>query len=213
MGFFLLLCGNLNYNAIIMNSKIQELTDLIYNEGVAKGQDQADKLVEEAKARAAQIVADAKKESEQIIAAAKKNATECAENTQKELKLYASQALSALKSQIADVVTDKIVSRSVEDFTSDKDQFFKFLMKMAEGWSEKESLVISTADADSLKNFFLKNAKQLLDKGVEIRQVNGMKTAVSISPADGSYKVDFGPGEFENYFKSFLRPQLVETLF
>ena len=46
-----------------------------------------------------------------------------------------------------------------------------------------------------------------------IEQVNGLKTLFSVSPADGSYKVDFGAEEFENYFKSFLRPQLIKMLF
>ena len=58
-----------------------------------------------------------------------------------------------------------------------------------------------------------KNAKALLDKSVEIKQVNGLKTSFSIAPADGSYKVNFGEGEFEAFFKSFLRPQMVELLF
>ena len=44
-------------------------------------------------------------------------------------------------------------------------------------------------------------------------EVNGMKALFSISPADGSYKVNFGEEEFENYFKEFLRPQLVKMLF
>ena len=52
-----------------------------------------------------------------------------------------------------------------------------------------------------------------LDKGVTIEQVNGLKTLFTISPADGSYKVNFGEEEFSNYLKDFLRPQLVELLF
>ena len=56
-------------------------------------------------------------------------------------------------------------------------------------------------------------AKALLDKGVKIEQVNGNKTLFTVSPADGSYKVNFGEEEFMNYFKEFLRPQLVEMLF
>jgi V/A-type H+-transporting ATPase subunit E len=64
-----------------------------------------------------------------------------------------------------------------------------------------------------LKAYFAKNAKALLDKGVEIKQVNGVKTSFSIAPADGSYKVNFGEGEFEAYFKAFFRPQMVELLF
>ena len=57
------------------------------------------------------------------------------------------------------------------------------------------------------------NAKNLLDKEVTIKQVNGIKTLFSVSPADGSYKVNFGNDEFMNFFKAFLRPQLAQTLF
>ena len=80
-------------------------------------------------------------------------------------------------------------------------------------WSANEPIVISTSDADDLKKYFTDQAKGLLDKGVKIEQVNGNKTLFSVSPADGSYKVNFGEEEFMNYFKEFLRPQLVEMLF
>ena len=63
------------------------------------------------------------------------------------------------------------------------------------------------------REYFAVKAKALLDKGVTIEQVNGVKTLFTISPADGSYKVNFGEEEFENYFKAFLRPQLVDMLF
>ena len=64
-----------------------------------------------------------------------------------------------------------------------------------------------------LEKVFHRSGKELLDKGVKIEQVNGNKTLFSVSPADGSYKVNFGEEEFMNYFKEFLRPQLVEMLF
>jgi V/A-type H+-transporting ATPase subunit E len=73
-------------------------------------------------------------------------------------------------------------------------------------------LVISTSEAEELKAFFTAKAKDLLDKGVEVKQINGVK-GFSVSPADGSYKVNFGEGEFETFLKSFLRPQIVELLF
>ena len=43
-----------------MNTKIQELTDLIYNEGVVKGQQEADKVISEAQAKADKILLDAR---------------------------------------------------------------------------------------------------------------------------------------------------------
>ena len=195
-----------------MENKIQELTEKIYAEGVEKGKAEADRLVCEAKDNATEIVKKAQTEAEAIIAAAKKKAEELEANTRSEIKLYGTQAVGALKSEIATVVTDTIVKSAVKEALAG-DTVKAMLVKIAERWNSDEALVISTAEADALKAYFAKNAKALLDKGVEIKQVNGMKTLFSIAPADGSYKVNFGEAEFEAFFKSFLRPQMVDLLF
>ena len=195
-----------------MENKIQELTEKIYAEGVEKGKAEADRLVCEAKESAAEIVKKAQAEAEAIVAAAKKKAEELEANTRSEIKLYGAQAVGALKSEIATVVTDTIVKSAVKEALAG-DTVKAMLVKIAERWNSDEALVISTAEADALKAYFAKNAKALLDKGVEIKQVNGLKTLFSVAPADGSYKVNFGEAEFEAFFKSFLRPQMVDLLF
>ena len=127
--------------------------------------------------------------------------------------MFAGQAVNALKTEISTLLTNEVVSKSVKDFVADEEYLNKFIVSLAAQWSTNEPIVISTADAEGLKKYFAANAKVLLDKGVKIEQVNGMKALFTISPADGSYKVNFGEEEFENYFKDFLRPQLVEMLF
>lgn len=196
-----------------MENKIQELTDKIYREGVEKGNEEAQKLIQKAQEEAASIVASAKNEAESILAAAKKSADELSENTKSELKLYTGQAVNALKSEVTNLLTDKIVNTDVKAFTGNKDFLNKFIVSLAQKWSATEPLVISTSDAEGLKAFFAAQAKDLLEKGVKIEQVNGLKTLFSVSPADGSYKVNFGEEEFVNYLKDFLRPQLVDLLF
>lgn len=196
-----------------MENKIQELTDRIYREGVEKGNEEAKKLVEKAQDEANQIVENARKEADAIVAAARKSADELVDNTKSELKLFAGQALNALKSEIATVVTDKLVSADVKAFASNKEYLQAFIVALASKWSAEEPIVISTADAEGLKKYFAAKAKQLLDGSVRIEQVNGLKTLFTVSPADGSYKVSFGEEEFMSYFKDFLRPQLVEMLF
>lgn len=200
-------------NIIDMNTKIQELTDIIYNEGVAKGQEEAGKILSEAKVQAEKTIADARKEAEQIIAEARKEAAAFSDNAKKEMKLYTSQSVEAVKSEIATVVTDKIVGESVADLTSQKELMNQFILNIASEWARNQELVISTEDAEGLKKFFDSKAKQLLDKGVKIEQVNGNRFGFTIAPADGSYKVNFGAEEFENWFKSFVRPQMVDILF
>ncbi|MBR2607539.1 MAG: hypothetical protein IKC70_06395 [Bacteroidaceae bacterium] len=194
-----------------MDNKIQELTEKIFNEGVEKGRNEAERLVAEANAKAADIVKAAEAQAQEIVAAARKAADELNANTRSELKLYGEQAVGAMKSEIATLVTDTIVKDSLNK--AFKDNLLKeVILKIAERWNVDEQLVISTSEAEELKAFFTAKAKGLLDKGVEVKQINGVK-GFSISPADGSYKVNFGEGEFETFLKSFLRPQIVELLF
>ena len=196
-----------------MENKIQELTDKIYREGVEKGNEKARELIEKAQEEARQLVADAHRQADALLADARKAAAELDENTRSELKLFARQSVDALKTEVASLLTAQTVSACVKGFTADKDFLNRFIVDMAARWSADEPVVISTADAASLTKFFAAQAKDLLDKGVKIEQVNGLQVLFSISPADGSYKVNFGEEEFENYFKAFLRPQLVKMLF
>lgn len=193
--------------------KIQELTDKIRREGVERGQAEADAIVADARKQAEEIIADARKQAEEINQQARKQAAETEQNTKSELKLYTGQALNALKSEITNLVTDRIVAESVKDMTADKDFLGKLTVALATEWVRQENIVISTADAAALKAYFARAAKNLLDKGVKIEQVSGRSTLFSIEPADGGYRIDFGQEELEGYFKGFLRPQLIEMLF
>lgn len=195
-----------------MENKIQELTEKIYAEGVEKGKAEADRLVAEAQEQASEIIKKAKADAAAIVADAQKKAAELDANSRAEIKLYGAQAVGALKSEAATIVTDSIVKAAVKEALAG-DTVKALLVKLAERWSANEQVVISTKEGEELRTYFAKNAKALLDKGVEIKEVNGLKTSFSIAPADGSYKVNFGEGEFEAFFKAFLRPQMVELLF
>ena len=193
--------------------KIQELTEKILREGVEKGQAEAERIIAEAKGQAEKILEQARQQAQDITAQAQKQASETAANTRSELKMYTGQALSALKSEVTNVLTDRVVKEAVKGLTASPDFLGQFAVALAEKWSANEPIVISSSEADSLKAYFAAKAKALLDKGVTINKVNGKDTLFSIAPADGSYKVNFGKEEFETYFKNFLRPQLVEMLF
>ena len=193
--------------------KIQELTEKLLREGVEKGQAEADRIVGEARQQADQILQEARQQAQEIIAQAQKKSGETAANTRSELKMYTGQAMSALKSEIANMLTYGVVKEAVAGLTASPDFLGQFAVAMAEKWSADEPVVISSSEADSLKAYFAAKAKALLDKGVTINKVNGKDTLLTIAPADGSYKVNFGKEEFETYFKNFLRPQLIEMLF
>ena len=195
-----------------MDTKIQELTDKIYKEGVEKGNEEAGRIIADANAQKQAIVSEAEAEAKRIVAAAQKQAAELKKNTEAELKLFATQ-VEALKSEVVNLITGKITSSNVKAIVSDTAFMQKVILEMAKEWAKKEAITIQTADADALTKYFEANAKSLLDGGVKIEKVSGKKADFTIIPADGSYKVSFGEDEFVAFFKEFLRPGLVEMLF
>lgn len=196
-----------------MDSKLQELTDKIYTEGVEKGKEEAAKIVEKANVEAKAFVAKAKAEAEKTIAEAEKKAAELDKNTKSELKLFADQAVNALKSEITDLLCGKIASDSVKAATADKAFMQKIIADICAEWVKNGEVTIEAKDSEALTNYFKANAKGLLDKGVKISETNGIKTDFAIVPAEGNYKITFGEAEFIAYFKAFLRPKLIELLF
>ena len=178
-----------------MDTKIQELTDKIYKEGVEKGNEEAGRIIAEANAQKDTILKDAEAEAKRIVAAAEKQAAE--------LK----------KSEVTNLITGDIASSNVKAALMDPAYMQKVILELVKSWPANEFLTIQASDSDGLKAYFEANAKGLLEKGYKIEKVSGKKASFSIIPADGSYKVTFGEDEFIEFFKEFLRPQLVEMLF
>lgn len=193
--------------------KLQELTDKIYAEGVEKGNQEAQQIIDAANAKAAEIVANAEKEAQAKVAAAEAKAQELDKNTRAELKLFAEQSVNALKTEVTNLLTDKVAQDSVKAATADAKFMQGIISKLAEQMAKDGEVEIDAKDAEALKAYFEANAKGLLDKGVQINEVKGIKTDFAIKPAKGGYKLAFGEKEFVEYFKEFLRPQLIELLF
>ncbi|WP_311566541.1 hypothetical protein [Porphyromonas uenonis] len=197
-----------------MDSKIKELTDKIYHEGVEKGNQEAAQILAKAKQQSDEMIATAQAEAQRIVSDAQRQAADLTKNTQSELKLYAEQVVSSTQSTIADSLTDCIVRDNVQAMTTDADFMQKLMLAIVQQWTVGEPMVIETANAEALEKYMLGNAKALLDSGqVTIRTRATQGAGFSVAPADGSYKVNFGEEEFVNFFKSFLRPRLVEELF
>lgn len=194
-----------------MDNKIQEITDKLYKEGVERGDLQAQKIINEAHDKGNKVLKDAHEQAEKIVADARREAESVRRSTEAELQLYCKQALESLKMALTDVVCGRIVD--LKPLFEDKEFMRGMILRMVEEWSKKEELVVSVDKELELANYFGVKAKELLNKGVKIDEVNGRSTSFVVSPKDGSYKVEFGEAAFENYFKDFMRPQLVDLLF
>lgn len=192
---------------------LSELTDKIYAEGVEKGNAEAQQIVDKANAKAAEIIAEAEKKAAALVAEAESKSADLDKKTRAELKLYAEQSVNAVKTEIVNLLSDQIASDSVKAATADAKFMQGLIAKLAEQMAKEGEVVVEAKDAEALKKYFAANAKALLEKGVTIKEVKGIKTDFTIQPAKGGYKLAFGDAEFIAYFKEMLRPQLVEELF
>lgn len=193
--------------------KIQELTSKLYSEGVEKGREEAERVITEANAKAHQIVNEAEARASEIITSAQKQQAELKRHTEAELKLYAAQSAEALKTEIINLVTDKLATLNVKAAMEEKSFMQQLIIELVRDWSKNETLSIGVQNPKELESYIASNIKELLDNGLKIESVNGIKTGFTLSPEDGSYKVRFGEDEFIAYFKEFLRPQIQNLLF
>lgn len=193
--------------------KIQELTSKLYSEGVEKGKEEAGKILAEANTQKKLILEEAEAKAKQILEAAKKEAAELKKNTESELKLYTAQSAEALKTEITNLITNNLSSSNVKAATTDAAFMQKVIIELVKNWAKDEKLTIGAENANELQKYISSNAKDLLEKGLKIESVNGIKTGFTVAPEDGSYKVKFGEDEFVEYFKEFLRPQIQKLLF
>ena len=139
-------------------------TDKIYKEGVEKGNEEAGRIIAEANAQKDTILKDAEAEAKRIVAAAEKQAAELKKNTEAELKLFATQSVEALKSEVTNLITGDISSSNVKAALMDPAYMQKVILELVKSWPANEFLTIQASDSDGLKAYFEANAKGLLEK-------------------------------------------------
>ena len=202
-----------------MNNRLQELTDKIYQEGISKGQDEADLIKTKANAEAAKILADAKLKADQILNVANKKATDIKENTNSEIKLAARQAIEALKLEVVNLINGSITSADIKAGVSDIKFIQKAIDTMVKNWAANPGeeldmkILIPEKDEKAINEYFNSVTKGLLDKGFSIETVNGLKTGFQVTPDKGGYKISFTDQNFISFFQEYLRPKVVELLF
>lgn len=202
----------------MQNTKIQELTDKLYQEGLSKGQQEAERLQAEAEAKAARIIADAQANAEAILAKAEKAAAASKANAEKEIQMACRQTLNTVKQQIEQLVTLRTVSQPVKDAFRDT-AFIQDLFKEAvaafkpEDGAPSLAALLPETSRNAFEDWFKGAVDQTLAKGIELKFDNSVKSGFKLGPADGGYHISFTDQDFEALVKEYLRPKMVELLF
>lgn len=202
-----------------MENKLQELTQKLYNEGVEKANVEAEKILAEAKSEAEKLKQEAEKEAQKIIANANQKSAEIKKNVDAELTLAAKQTIRTVKQQITDLIISKVIDEPVKK-AFDDDKFLKEIIEtVVKNWNPQKnetidlSVLLPTELKKEFTKFFTAKSGKELNANLELSFSDSIKGGFKIGPADGSYKISFSEDDFENFFKSFLRPKTIEMLY
>jgi V/A-type H+/Na+-transporting ATPase subunit E len=200
-----------------MDSKIQQLTETIYKEGLQKAREEEIVILKEAKERAAGIEREALKEAERIVAEAGEKARELKKQVDSEIKMTMNQAVSAMKQEITSLITMKVIQPPVKELFSDKSYLQALITSIVKGWMEKESfdlkIILPENERGKLDASFSKSLANELNKKPEIAFSQNIKSGFKIGPADESYLISFTDDDFINFLKGYLRPKTSQLLF
>jgi V/A-type H+/Na+-transporting ATPase subunit E len=202
-----------------MQTKLQELTEKIYQEGVNKANEEAEKILADAKNEARDLLAKAKKEAGNLIDNAAKESEELKKNSLNELQLSARQAISDLKQKVVSLIETKTIKPETKEVFKDKDFTAEVIKTIVKNWQPesgeavKLEVLLPASQQKDLESYFSKKAGDLLGKGLEVSFSEKVKGGFKIGPKDGGYQISFSDEDFENFFQAYMRPKLIDLLF
>ena len=200
-----------------MQNKLQELTDKLYNEGLAKGKQEGEEILAKAKVQAEEIVAKAQAEAAQIVAAAQKQAEELKSKVASDVKMAANQSLAATKKDIETLVVGKMADEPVKKALTSAD-FVKDLIKaVAEKFTTEGPVDLAVILPESLKSelepFVTGELTKILGAEVKADFSKKVSGGFQIGPKDGGYFVSFTEETFNELICEYLRPATKKILF
>jgi len=202
-----------------MTSKVLELTEKIYKEGVEKAKIEAKKILSDAKNKASEIITEANNKGKAIIEQTKKDAAEIKRNSESEMQLSTKQAISSLKQRITELVLSKQVEVPVKEAFKDSEFIKNIILTLIKNWNPQKpeelnlNLLLPQNQEKEFKQFFENKTKQHLNSGLEINFNTNIKSGFKIGPKNGSYIISFSDDDFKNYFKNYLKSSTKQLLF
>jgi V/A-type H+-transporting ATPase subunit E len=201
-----------------MGNKLQELTDKLYNEGLSKGQQEAEIILQQANAEADRLIAGAKTKAAEIEATAKKQADETKANANAEIRLAGRQIISEVRQSVENMLLNRTISGDVNKAFDDIPFIQELILTATQRFSPDGDnadlfVVIPEAQADKLQKYLSDKVFAGLAAQPEVRADSRLKAGFRIGSRKEGYYLSFTDEDFDNLFKSYLRPKVSELLF
>jgi len=200
-----------------MAQNIQELTSIIYQEGVQKGEEEAERIIDKATEEAEKIQNEARAEASKITDDAKIEAENLHKITESEIKLAGLKAVRAIRQQITDLITTKAIEGSISDAMSGS-SIKEYIKIVLQNWNTSEAkqdleLLLPEKEQKQLEKSFVSEISKLIDSNIELNFSGNLKGGFQIGPKSGGYKISLTEDNFNEFFKQYLSVKTKKFLF
>lgn len=198
-------------------NKLQELTDKLYNDGLSKGREEGERILEEARKQAGEIIAQARKEAEGIVSEAHRQADDYSQKVTSDLKMAAAQSFQATKNDIENMIIGKFAGDEVKSALSSAGFVKEILKSVAEKFNADEaadlSVVLPASLQAELEPFVKGELAKTLGKEVTASFSKKISGGFTIGPKDGGYFISMTDDTFKDLITEYLRPVTKKLLF
>ena len=192
-----------------MENKLDVLTKKLYEEGIGKANQEAEKILASTKEQAARLIAEAEAKASEIKAQAETDAENLKKKADAELALSARQAITALKQSITDLIAGKVAGDMAKNGFRDESFVQELLVNIVKKWyiasgNLNLELILSEEEKVEFQQFVVAKYKELLDGGLEVK-VGDTGGAFVIQPKEGGYQIVFSEELFKAFFEQYIR--------
>ena len=201
------------------NTKLDQLTRKLYDEGLEKGRAEADRLVAEAKQQVEKMLAEARAQAEAIVREAEGKAEDVSKNTMTEIALAGKQAVAKIKSEIASLIVLRATGEGVKAAGMDAGFIKEMLVAVAKNWNGADAGKVSLqallpeSERAKLDAAMAAEAQALLAAGVEVGYSPEVKTGFKVGAKEGGYYISFSDADVEALLGEYLRDKVAQLLF
>lgn len=202
-----------------MENKLQALTDKLYQDGLSKGKEEGERLLQEAKAQASRIVESAQEQAKEIVEKARKEAEDLKNNTLTEIKITSRQMISTLKEEVENHLMRRSLVPALHSAMEQVEFVQLVIVKAMEcfkpaGYNGSSLELLLPEDyRDRFDKFLEGQLGADLEAGLEVKFDGDLKGGFKIVNKSEGYQLSFTEEDFMALFEEYARPRIKQLLF
>ncbi|MEO9476739.1 MAG: hypothetical protein ABJG41_14450 [Cyclobacteriaceae bacterium] len=194
-------------------NNLDALAEQLYLEGMAKSEQESEKLLSEARAKRENLLKEAQEEARSIISKAKKEAEKHRASVDSQIHQKAKQAIQDLKKQIEELINAKLLDTSLKSLLTDKAFVKELILATLTQWKEGKDLELVISEQLTTNHKDLEQSVHKLLPGLTIVPDQAMDSGFKIQDKDQGYILSFTDQDFKAFFKPYFSKAINKIVF